>query len=313
MPSVIPGTARYIACLVSAEIGASPSSPLAEPEPDDPGLRYLYQLTDIDDLGLNLSAACSLLAAARQIQLRPPDMAQTTKWTAAERLRDSSPQHAGLRTPNALVLAKGRTIRRSADSSGFRPASSRGFSDVAMGHVVVLGTGEACAAVGRAALELGAGRLTVADTGPGQPGALDAPLSGRSWPGPTRITGLDDVEEVVATHADGLIHASAVGTDSRGTSPPACMPRPDTWVADVIYRPLESRLLQQTGTRGRRPDSGTAAFSVVGAVRLVTGNLPDPWPVLRYLATLTGTSAGNAQSRTRGWPGRSKEAHAPAS
>lgn len=58
MPSVIPGTARYLAGLVSAEIGASPSSPLQEPEPDDPGrlltgrgrdtrqvLRYLATLT----------------------------------------------------------------------------------------------------------------------------------------------------------------------------------------------------------------------------------------------------------------------------
>jgi shikimate dehydrogenase len=53
--------------------------------------------------------------------------------------------------------------------------------------------------------------------------------------------------------------------------------RPDMWIADVVYFPIETAFLRAARERGCRTMSGggMAVFQAVGAFRLFTGREPD--------------------------------------
>ncbi len=64
--------------------------------------------------------------------------------------------------------------------------------------------------------------------------------------------------------------------------------RPDLWVADVVYFPLETELLRTARAVGcRTMDGGTmAVFQAVGAFRLFTGIEPDADRMIRHFASM---------------------------
>ena len=66
-------------------------------------------------------------------------------------------------------------------------------------------------------------------------------------------------------------------TKHRGTPVPAALLRPDLWVADVVYVPLETELLAAARATGCRTldGGGMTVFQAAGAFRLFTGLEPD--------------------------------------
>ena len=64
--------------------------------------------------------------------------------------------------------------------------------------------------------------------------------------------------------------------------------RPDLWVADIVYRPLETELVRTARARGCRvlDGGGMAVFQAVDAFRLFTGVEPDAERVLAHFAAL---------------------------
>jgi shikimate dehydrogenase len=69
---------------------------------------------------------------------------------------------------------------------------------------------------------------------------------------------------------------------------PAEVLRPDLWVADIVYRPLETTLVQTARARGARvlDGGGMAVFQAVDAFRLFTGLEPDADRMLAHFTTL---------------------------
>ena len=65
--------------------------------------------------------------------------------------------------------------------------------------------------------------------------------------------------------------------------------RPDLWVAEVVYRPLETELLKRARELGCRTldGGGMAVMQAAGAFELFTGVTPDRERMLRHFATLT--------------------------
>jgi shikimate dehydrogenase len=66
--------------------------------------------------------------------------------------------------------------------------------------------------------------------------------------------------------------------------------RPGLWVAEVVYRPLETELLRAARALGcaTLDGGGMAVFQAVDAFRLFTGREPDAARMLADIAELTG-------------------------
>jgi len=69
---------------------------------------------------------------------------------------------------------------------------------------------------------------------------------------------------------------------------PAELLHPGLWVADIVYRPLETPLLRHARTLGCRTldGGGMVVFQAAHAFRLFTGRQPDTGRMLAHLAEL---------------------------
>jgi shikimate dehydrogenase len=93
--------------------------------------------------------------------------------------------------------------------------------------------------------------------------------------------------------ADGLINTTPVGMAKYPGLPlPADLLRPDLWVAEIVYFPIETDLLKHARALGCRTldGGGMAVFQAVEAFRLFTGIKPDADRMLRHFASMGGTN-----------------------
>lgn len=92
-------------------------------------------------------------------------------------------------------------------------------------------------------------------------------------------------------HADGIVHATPTGMAAHPGLPlPADLLHPGLWVAEVVYRPLETELLRTARALGcaTLDGGGMAAFQAADAFRLFTGREPDAARMLTDLTELAG-------------------------
>jgi shikimate dehydrogenase len=280
--------------LVGTGIGPSLTPPLHEREADELGIRYLYRRLDLDRLGLPATAIGDVLAAARLAGYDGLNVTHPCKQLVLEHLDDLSPDAAALGAVNTVVLRDGRAVGHNTDWSGFARAFDRGLPDAPLDRVVLLGAGGAGAAVAHGLLTLGTGRLTVLDVDADRAGGLAASLAGRF--GADRVVGGDLSGMATAVGAaDGLVHATPTGMAAHPGLPlPAELLRPALWVADIVYRPLETELVRTARALGCRvlDGGGMAVFQAVDAFRLFTGVEPDPDRMLAHFTTLvSGTGS----------------------
>lgn len=280
-------TSRVLVGLVGAGIGPSLTPALHEREGDAQGMRYLYQRMDLDVLGLAAADVGRVLDAARLAGFRGLNLTHPVKQTVLPHLDGLSADAAALGAVNTVVLSPdGSAVGDNTDWSGFATSLRRGLPDAALGHVVVLGAGGAGAAVAYALVRLGAGHLTVVDADPGRAAVLAAGLPAASSAGAAALGS-------VLADADGLVHATPTGMRGHPGSPvPADLLDPRLWVADVVYRPLETELLRAARARGLRvlDGGGMAVFQAVDAFRLFTGVEPDAERMLAHFADLAAAS-----------------------
>ncbi|SFT84128.1 shikimate dehydrogenase [Geodermatophilus amargosae] len=278
----------FLVGLVGTGIGPSLTPPMHEREADALGLRYLYRRLDLDLLQRPGTAIGEVLAAARLTGFDGLNVTHPCKQLVIPHLDNLSPDAEALGAVNTVVLRDGRAVGHNTDWSGFARAFDRGLPDAGIEDVVLLGAGGAGAAVAHALLSLGAGRLTVLDVDARRADDLAGALRGRF--GPTRAGGgdLSGLEEALAG-ADGLAHATPTGMAAHPGLPlPADLLRPEQWVADIVYRPLETELVRTARARGCRvlDGGGMAVFQAVDAFRLFTGVEPDAGRVLAHFAEL---------------------------
>ncbi|MBM6593142.1 shikimate dehydrogenase [Microvirga pudoricolor] len=267
-PSVLVG-------LVGAGIQASRTPALHEREGAALGLRYIYKLIDLESLGLHANALPDILAAAQRLGFSGLNVTHPCKQSIIPLLDALSPDAANLGAVNTVVLTDGRRVGHNTDWWGFAESFRRDLPDVRRDRVVQFGAGGAGAAVAHALLTLGVGEVVIIDTDSGRARNLVEALRGRF----SRARASTDVSVVEALRAaDGLVNTTPLGmTKHPGMALSADLLRPDLWVADIVYFPLETELLRVARARGCRTMSGggMAVFQAVGAFRLFTGREPD--------------------------------------
>ena len=183
-------------------------------------------------------------------------------------LDDLSPEAAALDAVNTVVFDGGRAIGHNTDASGFAESFRRGLPDAPLGQG--RGARRGRRRLGRRARGAAAGRAGPGDRRRGLRPARAA-LAHRLG---ARTGALDELLD-----ADGLIHATPTGMAAHPGLPlPEELLRPDLWVAEVVYRPLETELVKRARELGCRTldGGGMAVMQAAGSLELFTGVAARP-------------------------------------
>jgi shikimate dehydrogenase len=275
----------YLVGLIGSGIQASRTPAMHEREGDEQGLRYLYQKIDLDQLGLGPEALPDLLLAAERMGFAGLNITHPCKQLVIPLLDELSPDARALGAVNTVVLRDGKRRGENTDWWGFAEAFRRNMEGVALGHVVQLGAGGAGAAVAHALLTCGVGQLALHDMDPARAEGLAQSLNARF--GADRAVACGKLAEAMA-QADGLVHCTPTGMAAHPGMPlPMSLLRPDLWVAEIVYFPLQTELLRIAGALGCRTLNGgfMAVFQAVEAFRLFTGITPDAERMLRHFSS----------------------------
>ena len=122
---------------------------------------------------------------------------------------------------------------------------------------------------------MGAGKLALFDIDDARAAALAANLNAHFGTG--RAVAGGALGPALAT-ADGLLHATPMGMAKHPGLPlPAALLRADLWVAEVVYVPIDTALLQAARALGARvaDGGGMAVYQAADAFRHFTGREPD--------------------------------------
>ncbi|MGW1050494.1 shikimate dehydrogenase [Streptomyces sp. NPDC002521] len=283
----------YLVGLIGSGIGPSLSPALHQREADRQGLRYLYRLLDLDVLGRAPQAVGDLVRAAHDLGYDGLNITHPCKQLVVDHLDALSPQAEALGAVNTVVFEGGRAVGHNTDVTGFAASFARGLPDAPLERVVQLGAGGAGAAVAHAVLTLGAGRVTVVDAMTSRAADLAGSLVRHFGPGRADAATADRLP-VLLGEADGkggLVHATPTGMAAHPGLPlSAELLHPGLWVAEVVYRPLETELLRAARAAGCAAlgGGGMAVFQAADAFRLFTGREPDSVRMLADFEELVG-------------------------
>ncbi|HZT86591.1 MAG TPA: shikimate dehydrogenase [Stellaceae bacterium] len=273
--------------LIGAGIAASRSPALHMREGAAQGLAYVYKLIDLEAPEVGAVPLPELIAMARRFGFTGLNITHPCKQSVIPLLDALSDDARAIGAVNTVVFpADGRGIGHNTDWSGFAEGLRRELPNAPRRRVVQLGAGGAGAAVAHALLTLETATLAIFDTEHGRAEGLAEQLGRRFGRG--RAHAITDVAATLAA-ADGVVNTTPVGmTGHPGMPVPAELLRPDLWVADIVYFPLETELLRTARALGCRTMSGgtMAVFQAVGAFRLFTGLEPDAGRMIRHFASM---------------------------
>lgn len=269
-----PGSAVLVG-LLGRGIQSSRSPAMHEAEGRRQGLSYVYTLLDTDRMGPNPPSLGELLRFAEHLGYCGLNVTYPYKQEVLAHLSALSDNAEAIGSVNTVVLRNGRRVGHNTDLWGFAESFRIGMADAPRDTVLLLGAGGAGGAVARALLEAGVSRLLIKDIDENRAQSLTARLA-TSWGSERATTASDDAG--AASVADGVVNATPVGMASHpGTPIPLQLLRPEMWVADIIYFPLETELLRAARSLGCRTMDGTgmAVFQAARAFEHFTGLAPD--------------------------------------
>ena len=279
---------RCLVGLLGSGIATSMSPALHEREADRQGVRYLYELIDLDLLGLAAGDVGNLLDAARRLGFRGLNITHPCKQEVVRYLDELAPEAAELGAVNTVVFDDRRAVGHNTDRYGFAAGLNHALPGVVPRHVVLLGAGGAGLAVASALAGAGMRRLTVTDVDPERASRLARTMSAHGAVTVEVVT--PQVAPSRLADADGLVNATPIGMERHPGLPIATDGlRADSWVADVIYRPLETPLIRSARERGCRvaDGGGMVVYQAAASFRLFTGRVADEDAMYRDFADLT--------------------------
>ncbi|CAH0268452.1 Quinate/shikimate dehydrogenase (NAD(+)) [Arthrobacter sp. Bi83] len=266
-------TESYLVGLVGDGVMPSLSPHMHEREGDVQGLRYLYRPIDLRELDLPATSIGDLLQSAYRLGFNGLNITHPCKQLVLEHLDEIAPDAEKLGAVNTVVIQDGRFIGHNTDFSGFAAALASGLPDAKLDRVVQLGAGGAGSAVAYALLTAGVQTLDLVDMDPARSAERAAELSG-FFPDRT-ITGRTTSElPQLMPSADGLVHCTPVGMAAHpGTPLDMALVEPRHWVADIVYRPIETELVREARAKGCEVlDGGRMAVGqAADAFRIFTG------------------------------------------
>ncbi|MBO0677592.1 shikimate dehydrogenase [Mycolicibacterium sp. S2-37] len=280
----------YLVGLVGQGVGPSLTPALHMAEGRAHGLDYVYRTIDLNAVGLAPERIGEILAWSRALGFDALNVTYPCKKSVIPHLDALDGGAAALGAVNTVVFEAERTVGYNTDAPGFGTGFAEGLPGAATSNVVLLGAGGAGAAVGHALLDLGAEHLTVVDLDVDRASVLAGDLAGRHRDAHVDASAFDKLS-ILLPHSDGVVHCTPTGmADHPGMPFDAALLHPDLWVADIVYRPLDTALLTAARKAGCRTLDGgyMAVHQAAIAFELITGITPDADRMSRHFRTLTG-------------------------
>ncbi len=285
--------AKALVGLIGAGIQRSLTPAMHEEEAAHHGLRLHYQLIDLDTSGASLADLPGLIKSVRTIGFSGLNITYPCKQAVIPLLDGLSEEARAMGAVNTVVARDGKLVGHNTDGSGWAWGFRGALPNADLSHVVLLGAGGAGSAIAHAVLRMGAPRLTIVDRDADRASAAAEELN-RLY-GSGRVGATSDVAAVMAS-ATGLIHATPTGMDKLPGLPlPAELLRPQLWVSEIVYFPLDTALLQRAREAGCATVDGghMAVGQAVGAFKLFTGLEPDAARMETHFRRMMAERAGS--------------------
>ncbi|MDT5073430.1 MAG: shikimate dehydrogenase [Mycobacterium sp.] len=278
----------FLVGLVGIGVGPSLTPALHMAEGKAHGLDYLYRTIDIREHGVSPERVGEVLTWARALGFNALNVTHPCKQLVIPHLDTVDAAAAALGAVNTVVFDGTRTIGYNTDAPGFATGFAEGLPGASTANVVLLGAGGAGAAVGHALLDLGADHLTVVDLDVDRAAALAGELSTRHPDARVDASAFDKLA-VLLPHSDGVVHCTPTGmADHPGLPFDESLLHQNLWVADIVYRPLDTALLTAARRVGCRTLDGghMAVHQATTAFELITGIVPDAARMSRHFRSL---------------------------
>lgn len=267
---------RSLVGLIGANIMGSLSPALQEDAFAAAGIAGHYHLMDLDRLpGRRLE---DVFAGVKAAGFDGVNVTFPCKQTVIPLLDEMLPEAQQIGAVNTVTItAEGRTKGYNTDRIGFRRNFEEGLGRASLeGKAAVLvGAGGAGRAVAFALMDLGAATVFVHDVEPGRAAALAAGLAAHCGAARSRVA--DSLPGAIAAAA-GVVNATPIGMAGFPGNPvPVEALRPQHWVADVIYTPIETELIKAAKAKGARTltGGGMCVHQAAETFRLFTGLAAD--------------------------------------
>jgi len=267
------GRRSLLAGLFGQGIKPSLTPELHEREAGRQQIRYVYKTVELDDHQATPDHLRQLLEFAVELGFDGLNVTHPVKQAMVPLMDRVTPEAEAIGAINTVLIDDGVTTGHNTDVTGFDKAFRAGLPDAALHDVVLLGAGGAGTAVANAMVRLGVRRLHVVDPDVGQRQTLVRSAGQLSSDTDVRNLTAEELSGALA-EASGLINATPVGmADHPGSPIPAELLHPSLWVADIVYRPLMTELLQAARATGCQTldGAGMAVHQAADSFELITG------------------------------------------
>jgi shikimate dehydrogenase len=265
-----PADRRFLTGLIGAPIAHSASPAMHEWAAEALGAHCHYQLIEV--AGAGRDELRLLLDGVRRLGFAGINVTFPYKEAVVSLLDELSPGAQAIGAVNTVVVRDGRLIGHNTDTTGFGRAVTELVRDPAQSRVAVIGAGGVGRAIAFALAETGVSEIRIFDTDRAKAQQLAVQLKSH---GEARAAG--SVEDAMRG-ATGVVNGSPVGMlPNRGTPVPDALLHKAVWVADAVYTPLWTPLLNAAKAKGAEVMTGRelAIYQAADAFELFTGLKPS--------------------------------------
>lgn len=261
---------RFLTGLIGAPIAHSASPAMHERAADALGVRCHYQLIEV--AGADQAGLRALLDGVRHFGFAGVNVTFPYKEAVVSLLDELSPAARAVGAVNTVVVRDGRLLGYNTDTTGFERAIGPLLAASGPGAVALIGAGGVGKAIAFALAGLGVREIKIFDSDSGKAAQLAGQLEGRA--GTIVASNIGDAMHGVV----GVINGSPVGMlPSRETPVPEALLHQGLWVADAVYSPLWTPLLNAAKAAGAATMTGRelAIYQAADAFELFTGLKPS--------------------------------------
>lgn len=264
------------AALVGKGISRSLTPAMHEAEGRVYRLNYKYDFIDTETNAYRKYSLFEIIENARTDGLLGLNITHPYKVDVTQYLDKLSENARKLRAVNTIVFQGKNAVGYNTDYTGFFTAFLKEFDAAPIENVLLLGAGGAGAAVGLALLGCGVHRLQIYDTEVPKAKALRQLLLNHYPLADVRCA--EAMDRSVTRSLSGVVNATPMGmVEFPGSAFPLELLSPEMWVSDIVYFPLETRLLAYARALGCRVMTGSemAIAQAVHSFELFTGFAGD--------------------------------------